>query len=110
MNDNDRNIVRQSLERKFQKLNRDIEELKELTRPEAPDSAIGRISRMDAIINRSVNEATLRKKKMQLSKIIIALNEIEQPDFGNCIKCGKPIQKERILLMPESKVCIHCAR
>ena len=102
-------LVRQTLERKFHKLKRDIAELKELTQPEAPDSAIGRVSRMDAINNRSVTEATLRKKRKQLSEIEIALNDIEQPYFGNCIKCGSPIQKERIILMPESKVCIHCA-
>lgn len=102
-------LVKNALEKKFEKLSRDIADLKELTKPESPDSAIGRVSRMDAINNRSVNEATLRKKKIQFSKIQIALIEIDKPDFGNCVKCGKPIQKERIMLMPESTVCVNCA-
>lgn len=102
-------LVRNALEKKFEKLSRDIADLKELTMPESPDSAIGRVSRMDAINNRSVNEATLRKKKIQFSKIKIALTEIDKPDFGLCYRCGKTIQKERIMLMPESKVCVNCA-
>lgn len=109
MNDSNREIVKEKLVLKYHKLKRDIEELKDLTQPEAPDCAVGRVSRMDAINNRSVNEATLRKKKLQLSNIEIALKEIEQENFGQCIKCGKSIQIERIMLMPESKVCIDCA-
>ena len=109
MNAKDKLLVRSVLEKKFKKLSRDITDLKELTKPESPDTAIGRVSRMDAINNRSVNEATLRKKKIQFSKIQVALNEIDKPEFGVCIRCGKIIQKERIMLVPESKVCVNCA-
>ena len=101
--------VKEALEQKRFKLVKAIEELKELVRPEAPDSAIGRVSRMDAINNRSINEAGLRKKKLQLSKIDEALKLVDSPDFGKCIKCGKIIQPARILVMPESKVCVNCA-
>ena len=101
--------IKDVLRKKHEKLIRNIDELKELVQPEAPDSAIGRVSRMDAINNRSINEAALRKKKLQLSKIETALKEIDQPGFGLCIRCGKNIQPARILLMPESKVCVNCA-
>ena len=37
-----------------------IEDFKEMTQPVAPDNAIGRVSRMDAINNKSVAEAGLR--------------------------------------------------
>lgn len=102
-------IIRATLEKKFNKLRKDIDDLKEITKPESPDSAIGRVSRMDAINNRSVNEATLRKKKIQFLNIKKALIEIDHPDFGKCSRCGIIIQKERIMLMPESKVCVNCA-
>ena len=109
MMSNDLQAIKEALRIKQEKLIKSIEELKELVQPEAPDSAIGRVSRMDAINNRSINEAALRKKKLQLSKIETALKEINQPDFGLCIRCGKSIQPARILLMPESKVCVNCA-
>jgi DnaK suppressor protein len=38
-----------------------VKEYEELTKPIAPDVAIGRISRMDAINNKSVTEAALRQ-------------------------------------------------
>lgn len=105
----DMHSIKEALAKKQAKLIRNIEELKDLVQPEAPDSAIGRVSRMDAINNRSINEAALRKKKLQLSKIETALNEIDLPGFGICKRCGNKIQEARILLMPESKVCVNCA-
>ena len=102
--------VKELLHKKKAKLEKDISELEESTRAEAPDSAIGRVSRMDSINNRSVNEATLRKKKLQLLKIGEALKTVDTPGFGLCMRCGKHIPVQRILLMPESKVCVECAR
>jgi len=37
-----------------------ISNLKDLTKPISPENSIGRVSRMDAINNKSVNEAALR--------------------------------------------------
>ncbi len=44
-------------------LKEDISELQELTKPIPLDASIGRISRMDAINNKTINEASLREKK-----------------------------------------------
>ena len=101
--------VEELLKNKKSRLERQIAELKEMVIPEGLDSAVGRVSRMDAINNRSVNEAALRKKIVHLKNIESALKDINNPDFGKCIKCGKMIQKERVMLMPESKVCVDCA-
>ena len=49
---------------KLEILDERIEEL-ELTKPIPPENAIGRVSRMDAINNRSVNEAALRTAEQQ---------------------------------------------
>jgi len=43
-----------------------IDSYKELTNPIAPENAIGRVSRMDAINNKSVNEAALKKAEINL--------------------------------------------
>ena len=48
-------------ERKREDLVERIAEYRELTKPIPPNDAIGRVSRMDAINNRSVNEAALRQ-------------------------------------------------
>jgi len=87
-----------------------IEEYKEMTRPVAPDDAIGRISRMDAINNKSVTEASLRQAEEKLLNLKRVQSRIGTRDFGICIKCGKPIPAGRILYRPESLKCVDCAR
>jgi DnaK suppressor protein len=86
-----------------------IAELKELTQPVEPDCAIGRVSRMDAINNKSVNEAALVTAEGKLKNINIALERVDDEDFGICISCGNPIPLQRLIIMPESSKCVRCA-
>jgi len=87
-----------------------IVEYKELTKPVAPDDAIGRISRMDAINNKSVTEASLRQAEAKLLSLERVLSRVGTSDFGICIKCGKPIPEGRLIYRPESLTCVNCAR
>ncbi|RMH72211.1 MAG: hypothetical protein D6675_04900 [Gemmatimonadetes bacterium] len=87
-----------------------ILELEELVKPIAPDNAIGRLSRMDAINNRSVNEAALGSAQTKLNKLQQMLSKIDDADFGRCSMCGRPIRMARLIYMPESDRCINCAR
>ncbi len=87
-----------------------IVELKEVTKPIPPENAIGRISRMDAINNKSVNEAALRTAENKLTKLEMALEKIDDPTFGNCIRCGQEIPEGRLMIMPESIKCVRCAQ
>ncbi len=97
------------IEKRIVRLRKDIAELKELTRPISPDDAIGRVSRMDAINNKSVNEAGLRQRKSQLNNLEFALKNINDAGFGNCISCGQEIPYQRLFVMPESNKCVRCA-
>lgn len=88
---------------------RSIIELRDLTKPIAPDCAIGRVSRMDAINNKTINEQALRKAENKLKGLQITLQNIDSLDFGLCAKCKNEIPLGRILLMPHSRFCVHCA-
>lgn len=92
------------------KLEEQILDLKELTKPIEPDCAIGRISRMDAINNKSVNEAVLRQVEDKMRNIEISLEQIGDPDFGKCRQCGFDIPMGRLMVMPGSSMCINCAK
>ena len=81
----------------------------ELCKPISPDNAIGRVSRMDAINNKSVVEAALRKSKEKMSQLKAMQNNISDSDFGNCKKCKKEIPFGRLMLQPHSKLCVICA-
>ena len=64
---------------------------------------------MDAINNKSVNDAALVKKQNQLKGINLSLEDIDKPDFQHCIVCGFEIPIERVFIMPESRKCTSCA-
>lgn len=87
-----------------------ISDYKELTKPISPNNAIGRVSRMDAINNRSVNEASLRQAETKLTNLNRALSKVDDDDFGMCLKCQNPIPVGRILIRPESFLCVNCAQ
>lgn len=94
---------------KMERLKRQIVDLKELTKPIEPDCAIGRISRMDAINNKSVNEAGLRKKIDQLNGLEYTLSIFDTDELERCSVCGDSIPTGRIFVMPESRKCVRCA-
>ncbi|MFD2823460.1 TraR/DksA family transcriptional regulator [Lacinutrix iliipiscaria] len=86
-----------------------INNLEELTQPIAPENAIGRVSRMDAINNKSVNDAALHKANQKLKNLQITLSNLHEPEFGICAKCKNTIPIGRIMLMPHSRFCVNCA-
>jgi DnaK suppressor protein len=90
-------------------LKEDIKSYQMLTQPVAPDNAIGRLTRMEAINSKSINEATLNKAKQTLSKMERTLMMIDDPDFGLCRECEEPIPYARLMIVPETNLCVQCA-
>ncbi|WP_452222655.1 TraR/DksA family transcriptional regulator [Lacinutrix chionoecetis] len=86
-----------------------IARLREFTKPISPENSIGRVSRMDAINNKSVNEAALKKSEQKLKNLQITLSNLYEPHFGVCGKCNNQIPIGRIMLMPHSRFCVTCA-
>lgn len=109
MNKQERNKAKESIKKSIEETQKDISNLKELTKPISPENAIGRVSRMDAINNKSVNEAALRNAINKLALLKSALQRVNNDDFGLCIRCKNQIPIRRILLMPQSNRCVHCA-
>lgn len=93
----------------IEKTEQQIAEYRELTKPIAPDVAIGRVSRMDAINNKSVFEASLVQAQQKLNSLQRVLQLYGTPQFGLCIKCNNPIPTQRILFRPQSLLCVKCA-
>jgi DnaK suppressor protein len=86
-----------------------IESFTETSKPIAPDNAIGRLTRMEAISSQGISEASLKSSKVKLKQLEKALEKIDLSEFGICIRCAKSIPQGRIMLMPESVVCVTCA-
>lgn len=109
MNKKDKIQIMQKIEKEITETLERIAEYKDLTKPIAPENSIGRVSRMDAINNKSVVEAALIESQNKLNDLKVAKNEISNPDFGICSKCGSSIPIGRIMIRPQSRHCVNCA-
>jgi DnaK suppressor protein len=84
-------------------------QLEEYTRPISPDSSIGRISRMDAINNKAINDSALLEKKKLYQKLEKALERLNGQGFDRCNKCGETIPFGRLQIMPYTRRCVRCS-
>ncbi len=109
MNMEERQELKRKIEEEIEAQKTLIASLSETSKPVAPDNAIGRLSRMEALSDRAVSEASLNAARSKLSRLETALGNIDQPDFGICVGCDSPIPSGRIVLMPEATLCVPCA-
>ncbi|MGM0572838.1 MAG: TraR/DksA family transcriptional regulator [Bacteroidota bacterium] len=101
--------IKTLLEKELARTEQRVDEYRELTRPVGPENAIGRVSRMDAINNKSVTEAALRQAEEKLERLRHMQSRLDDPDFGYCTRCKKPIPAGRLMAMPQSSYCVQCA-
>ena len=73
-------------------------------------SAMGRVSRVDALQQQQMAQATLRRHKQRLARVEAALERYaDDPEaFGDCPECGESIGVRRLQAFPESVFCVAC--
>lgn len=102
--------IEEMVKKEIDKTKKTIQDYKDMTVPEGLDDAVGRVSRMDAINNKSITQAALRQAEEKLKKLNYVLSQIDKDGFGECRRCGAQIPIGRIILMPQSVHCVRCAR
>ncbi len=105
----DKKLLKIKICNKIKALKEEIKELRIIAKPIEPENAIGRISRMDAINNKAINDRMLRKAEEKLKGLYSAIKRLQENNFGKCIKCNIQINEQRILLMPHTTTCVKCA-
>ena len=83
MKPKEKDSIRKQIQEEIHTTEKSVLRYQDLAKPIAPENAIGRISRMDAINNRSISEEALRKAKLKLNNLQIALSNIDDDDFFN---------------------------
>ena len=100
--------IREKIQAELDRIIKDIATLEEITRPVGTED-MDDITRMDSIVNKSVNGAALSAACTRLAGLEYALKRIDDPEFGYCLECGEEISFPRLLAMPETVRCIDCA-
>lgn len=76
---------------------------------ELDQQSVGRLSRMDALQVQAMAEATERRRRQQIVRIEAALARLEAGGYGECTRCGEPIEPRRLALDPAIPTCRACA-
>lgn len=71
--------------------------------------SVGRLSRMDAMQQQAMAQATERQRASEISRIDAALKRLEEGDYGYCTECGEEIAEKRLDIDPAATHCINCA-
>ena len=71
-------------------------------------SAVGRLSRMDALQAQQMAQETARRRQRHLQKIDSALRRMDAGDYGYCFICGEEISAARLKFDPASTRCMEC--
>ena len=110
MNKEDKQDIKKRILEELKKTEELILDYKESTKPISPENAIGRVSRMDAINNKSVVEAALLQSKKKLKQLRVIEKKISIDNYGKCAKCNINIPFQRLIIRPESIFCVNCAK
>lgn len=52
--------------------------------------------------------AHLERNREQLEQIEAALKRLDDGTYGKCSNCGKPINPDRLELLPHAQMCVEC--
>ena len=71
--------------------------------------SVGRLSRMDAMQQQSMELATEERRQQRLAALAAALRRVDSGDYGYCLKCDDKIAAGRLAVDPAVTLCIDCA-
>lgn len=69
----------------------------------------GRLSRMDAMQQQAMAQATNQRRSGELARIAAALKRMDEGNYGLCVVCDEPIVPGRLEVNPTATRCIRCA-
>jgi len=70
---------------------------------------LGRVSRADAMQDQAMARATKARADERIKRIDAALARIADQTYGECARCGEPIDPRRLEADPAATLCLACA-
>ncbi len=103
---------RQTLRRRLEEVRQELRSLLDGnrggTRPVSLDEPIGRISRIDALAQQKMAQASRGMQQRRLRLVEAALESMEAGEYGICRLCEEPIGIARLQARPETPFCLDC--
>ena len=77
---------------------------------ELDQQSVGRLSRMDAIQQQSMDLAREERRRERIAILTAALRRLDDDEFGFCLACGEDISIQRLEIDPAVTLCVDCQR
>ena len=102
--------LRSELQRELERLRRSMAITAEAASPvELDQTAVGRVSRADALQNQQLSADLHSREQARLSLLVDALERLEKGEYGVCQRCGAAIPFGRLVVFPEARTCAACS-
>ena len=75
---------------------------------ELDQQSVGRLSRMDAMQQQSMDVAREERRRHRLAVLNAALRRLDEDEYGYCLACGEDILPERLDIDPAVTLCVTC--
>ena len=100
--------LRAALEELQRDLDAQLSNLADGIRPVDLDEPIGRLSRMDAMQQQKMAEASRRAARQRYDRVVAAIAAHTRDAYGECLHCEEPIGYKRLRARPETALCLVC--
>ncbi|MDG2002303.1 MAG: TraR/DksA C4-type zinc finger protein [Novosphingobium sp.] len=71
--------------------------------------SVGRLSRIDAMQQQAMAQATQRRRATEQRRVSAALIRLDEGEWGWCATCGLEIAEARLAHDPAVSQCVECA-
>ncbi len=75
---------------------------------EKPDYGLG--TGAPAVTRWELDRALLQRLKKRIASLERTLSQGAEATYGVCAECGSPIHPDRLTVLPDTTLCIRCAR
>ncbi len=75
---------------------------------ELDQQSVGRLSRMDAMQQQSMDVAREERRRQRLAVLAAALRRLDGGEYGYCLACGEDIVPQWLEMYPAVTLCVSC--
>ena len=108
MTKEEREHIRKQVRNEISSLEKSVITLTELLDSEVQSDANDWFTTKESNPSKQINEIALAKARHRIMLLREILPRIDNPDYGICVICNKPIPFERMKAVPSATRCISC--
>jgi RNA polymerase-binding transcription factor DksA len=99
--------TRERLEQELETARQELEQLEQRLETKG-DYGLGEGDPL--IVRWEMNLALREDMESRIEELEDALERLDQGNYGKCESCGQPIDPARLQALPQTRLCIKCAR